>query len=88
MKIGIPGGSGQIGHILARHFHSQGHAVTVLSRHPHPAPWRDGVTPGAWTTDLADSDVCINLAGRSVDCRYTLQTGEPFTTRVSKAPAS
>ena len=74
MKIVIPGGSGQIGHILARHFHSQGHAVTVLSRNPHPAPWRvvfwDGVTPGAWITDLAEINVCINLAGRSVDCRY------------------
>lgn len=48
--------------------------VTVLSRNPHPAPWRvvfwDGITPGAWITDLAESDVCINLAGRSVDCRY------------------
>jgi NAD dependent epimerase/dehydratase family enzyme len=50
------------------------HAVTVLSRNPHPAPWRvvfwDGVTPGAWITDLAEINVCINLAGRSVDCRY------------------
>jgi uncharacterized protein len=74
MKIVIPGGSGQVGHILARHFRSRGDAVTVLSRHPRPAPWRvaswDGVTPGAWITDLAESDVCINLAGTSVDCRY------------------
>lgn len=74
MKIVIPGGSGQVGPILARHFHSRGDAVTVLSRNPRPAPWRvvawDGVTPGAWIRDLAESDVCINLAGRSVDCRY------------------
>jgi Predicted nucleoside-diphosphate sugar epimerase len=51
------------------------HAVTVLSRHPQPAPWRvahwDAVTPGDWTADLEQSDVCINLAGRSVNCRYT-----------------
>lgn len=64
-----------MGRILARHFHSQGHAVTVLSRHPQPAPWRvahwDAVTPGDWTADLEQSDVCINLAGRSVNCRYT-----------------
>jgi uncharacterized protein len=74
MKIVIPGGSGQVGRILTRHFHSQGHAVTVLSRHPRPAPWRvvawDGVTPGDWIADLARSDVCINLTGRSVNCRY------------------
>jgi len=31
----------------------------------------DGVTPGDWITDLQQSDVCINLAGRSVNCRYT-----------------
>jgi NAD dependent epimerase/dehydratase family enzyme len=75
MKIVIPGGSGQVGRVLARHFHFQGHVVTVLSRQPRPAPWRvvswDGLTPGAWITDLAESDVCINLAGRSVNCRYT-----------------
>src|SRR5580698_1817429 len=75
MKIVIPGGSGQVGRVLARHFHSQGDMVTVLSRQPRPAPWRvvawDGVTPGAWITDVQHSDVCINLAGRSVNCRYT-----------------
>ncbi len=75
MRIVIPGGSGQVGQILARHFHNQGHDVTVFSRSPHAAPWRvvswDGVTRGSWIADLERSDVCINLAGRSVNCRYT-----------------
>jgi uncharacterized protein (TIGR01777 family) len=75
MKIVIPGGTGQVGHILARHFHQEGHAVTVLSRSPHAAPWRvipwDGVTLGPWIVELDRCDVCINLAGRSVNCRYT-----------------
>jgi uncharacterized protein (TIGR01777 family) len=75
MKIVIPGGSGQVGQILARHFHARGHMVTVLSRSPRPAPWRvvswDGATPGGWISELEQSDVCINLAGRSVNCRYT-----------------
>jgi uncharacterized protein len=75
MKIVIPGGSGQVGHILARHFHENGHAVTVLSRTPRLAPWRvvvwDGVTPGQWIAHVEKSDVCINLSGRSVNCRYT-----------------
>jgi uncharacterized protein len=74
MRIVISGGSGQVGHILARHFHAQGHCVTVLSRRPQPASWRvvtwDGLTPGGWISDLEGSDVCINLAGRSVNCRY------------------
>lgn len=75
MKIVIPGGSGQVGHILARHFHARGDEVTVLSRAPRPAPWRviswDGRNPGDWAGALERSDVCINLAGRSVNCRYT-----------------
>jgi uncharacterized protein len=74
MKIVIPGGTGQVGQILARHLHATGHNVTVLSRNLHSAPWRvvqwDGVTRGSWVSELEDSDICINLAGRSVNCRY------------------
>jgi uncharacterized protein (TIGR01777 family) len=74
MRIVIPGGSGQVGQILARYFHEQGHVVTTFSRSVTPAPWRvvgwDGLTRGDWIADLEGSDVCINLAGRSVNCRY------------------
>ena len=74
MKIVIPGGSGQVGQMLARHFHTNGHAVTVLSRKPQRAPWRvvrwDGLNRGDWISELEQSDVCINLTGRSVNCRY------------------
>jgi uncharacterized protein len=74
MRIIIPGGSGQVGRILASHFHSKGHTVIVLSRRPRAAPWRmmmwDGRTSGAWVAELEHADVCINLAGRSVNCRY------------------
>ena len=68
MKIVIPGGSGQVGHIVARHFHAQGHDVTVLSRTPKAESWP--VRP--WDRlALNGCDVVINLAGRSVNCRYT-----------------
>ncbi len=68
VKIVIPGGSGQVGHIVARHFHSQGHDVTVLSRTPKAELWQ--VRP--WDRlALNGCDVVINLAGRSVNCRYT-----------------
>jgi len=74
MRIAIPGGSGQVGHILARHFHEQGHDVTVLTRAPKSSQWReiawDGETAGEWTDAMNYADVCINLAGRSVNCRY------------------
>lgn len=75
MKIVIPGGSGQLGALLARAFVRDGHDVVVLSRHVTPAPWRvvawDAVNAGAWTREIDGADVVINLAGRSVDCRYT-----------------
>lgn len=74
VKIVIPGGSGQVGTALARYFHTSGHAVTVLSRVPHKSEWRtavwDGVRKDAWIAELEGSNVCINLAGRSVNCRY------------------
>ncbi len=74
MRIVIPGGSGQVGQVLARHFHGAGHAVTVLSRRPGVAPWAvqvwDARTAGAWMEAVEGSDVCINLTGRSVNCRY------------------
>ena len=77
MKLVIPGGSGQVGTILARAFHSDGHEVVVLSRRPTSAPWRtvewDAHSPGAWTAELDGADAVINLAGRSVNCRYGVE---------------
>jgi uncharacterized protein len=74
MKIVIPGGSGQVGTVLARVFHRDGHDVVVLSRRPLPVPWRtvrwDGVRLDAWQAEIDGCDVVINLAGRSVNCRY------------------
>jgi uncharacterized protein (TIGR01777 family) len=74
MKIVIPGGSGQVGTVLARAFHREGHDVVVLSRRAAVQRWRvvawDGRTPGAWQREIDGSDVLINLTGRSVNCRY------------------
>jgi len=74
LRIAIPGGSGQLGQVLARHFQERGHQVTVLTRGPYTAPWQtvhwDGEEPGPWVEYLEGTDVCINLAGRGVNCRY------------------
>jgi hypothetical protein len=74
MKIVIPGGSGQVGTVLARAFHRTGDEVVVLSRRPDAQPWRvvawDGDHLGSWAGEVDDADVVINLAGRSVNCRY------------------
>ena len=47
----------------------------MLSRAPQKAPWLvvawDANTPGPWTRELDGADVVVNLAGRSVNCRYT-----------------
>jgi uncharacterized protein (TIGR01777 family) len=77
MKIVIPGGSGQVGTVLAREFHASGHEVVVLSRKPGKALWRavawDGETLGDWVTEFEGADAVINLAGQSVNCRYNDQ---------------
>jgi uncharacterized protein len=74
MKIVLPGGSGQIGTLLARAFVADGHEVVVLSRHPGQAPWGvaawDPATDGRSIAEIDGADVVINLAGYSVNCRY------------------
>ena len=77
MKIILPGGTGNIGHALVRALAGEGHDCVVLTRHPAAVPppargvaW-DGRTLGAWAAECDGADVVINLAGRSVDCRYS-----------------
>ncbi len=75
MKIVLPGGSGQVGTLLARAFTREGHEVVVLSRRAYAAPWRvvlwDAARVGYWADEINGADAVINLAGRSVNCRYT-----------------
>jgi hypothetical protein len=75
LRIVLPGGSGQVGRMLAQYFQERGHHVTVLTRGPYTAPWQtvhwDGTTLGPWVETLEGADVCIHLSGRSVNCRYT-----------------
>ncbi|MEE6272151.1 DUF1731 domain-containing protein [Georgenia sp. MJ206] len=77
MKIVIPGGTGQVGGILRRALVARGDEVTVLSRRPERLEpgvrhvrW-DGRTLGAWASEVDGADAVVNLAGKSVSCRYT-----------------
>jgi uncharacterized protein len=75
MKIVIPGGSGQVGTVLSRELTQLGHEVVVLSRTPGNRRWRtvkwDGETLGEWVSEIEEADAVINLAGQSVNCRYS-----------------
>lgn len=74
MRILIPGGTGQLGAVLRRGLEAAGHQVDVLSRTPSADPnvhvW-DGRTLGDWTRWVDQADAVVNLAGRTVNCRYT-----------------
>ena len=79
MKYVLAGASGQVGSILGRALTAAGHEVVILTRRPDQAlPARlarqvgwDGVTLGPWAREVDGSDIVVNLAGRSVSCRYT-----------------
>src|SRR5579862_7958039 len=78
-KIVLPGGSGFLGRQLAAHFASGGDEVVVLSRdgageggNTRFVRW-DGAAVGAWAEELEGAAAVMNLAGRSVNCRYNAE---------------
>ncbi|GIF38895.1 TIGR01777 family oxidoreductase [Actinoplanes xinjiangensis] len=88
MKVVIPGGTGQVGGVLERALTADGHEVVVLTRSPRGARqvYWDGATLGDWAAEVDGSDVVINLAGRSVSCRYTRENLEAMmSSRVESA---
>lgn len=77
MKIVLPGGSGHVGRLLVRELAARGHECVVLSRGDADIPgavrvvhW-DARSLGEWQREFEGADAVINLAGRSVDCRYS-----------------
>src|SRR5688500_11980403 len=91
MKLVLAGGSGHLGGILTRAFEQQGHEVVILARrgsgHGRTVRW-DGRTLGPWVSELDGADAAINLAGRSVHCRYTpTNLTEMLTSRVDSSRA-
>jgi uncharacterized protein (TIGR01777 family) len=77
VRIVLPGGTGQVGALLRRAFVAGGADVVVLSRRPEVLEpgvrhvvW-DGRTLGPWAQEFEGADLVVNLAGRTVGCRYT-----------------
>lgn len=76
MKIILFGANGFMGKHLAAYF-AKNHEVVAVQRGTKAdegniryRSW-DGKSFGDWCGELEGSDVVINLAGKSVDCRYT-----------------
>jgi uncharacterized protein (TIGR01777 family) len=69
MKVVIPGGTGHLGTLLARGLSASGHEIALVTRRPGPGQWRE-VSWDGLAGEIDGSDIVINLAGRSVNCRY------------------
>jgi uncharacterized protein len=86
VKVVLPGGSGELGTVLTRALAENGHEVVVLSRGRGGKPtaparrarW-DGATVGSWADELEGADAVVNLAGRSVNCRYNAANRREIT---------
>ncbi|KQR54569.1 NAD-dependent epimerase [Leifsonia sp. Leaf336] len=66
-RIVIAGASGFIGRYLAGHYRAAGATVLLVGRDGADARWDD---PAALRQAVTGADVLINLAGKSVNCRY------------------
>src|SRR6266849_8530002 len=76
-RLVIAGGSGFIGRLLGKSLVEGDFEVVVLTRSPdaaatplHKVQW-DGCTLGDWAGEIEGADALVNLAGRSVNCRYS-----------------
>lgn len=72
-KIVIAGGTGFVGKYLTKQFRDLGYEVLIISRQKQKINWSDrkGIINA-----LENSDMLINLAGKSVDCRYNEKNKE------------
>lgn len=76
-KLVIAAGTGFLGQVLIDHFINNVDEIVVFTRGISQVKntvryihW-DAKTMNGWEKELEDANVLINLAGKSVDCRYT-----------------
>lgn len=67
-KIVLAGGTGFIGRYLEKKFRDSGYGVLIVARHGDHVRWEN---QQALTAALENTGMLINLAGKSVDCRYS-----------------
>lgn len=84
-KIVIAGGTGFIGQYFAEHLRDAGYNVLIISRAASHILWKD---EAAIVAALEDALMLINLAGKSVNCRYTeANKAEIFRSRTATTKA-
>jgi uncharacterized protein len=84
-KIVIAGGTGFTGQYLTQKFISTGYEVIIISRKQNHVHWDN---TAAIITALENAVMLINLAGKSVDCRYNEKNKkEIFDSRVNTTKA-
>ncbi|OCA89925.1 MULTISPECIES: TIGR01777 family oxidoreductase [unclassified Bacillus (in: firmicutes)] len=66
-KVVIAGGTGFIGQYFEKQFHSMGYDVLVISRSNEHINWHN---KGEIKEALEGAELLVNLAGKSVNCRY------------------
>ena len=76
-KLIIAAGTGFLGQVLVEHFKNKFDEIVIFTRGEHKilddikyVNW-DAKTFSGWENELENASVLINLAGKSVDCRYT-----------------
>lgn len=76
-KLIIAAGTGFLGQVLVNHFKDKFEEIIILTRGKSETKnniryikW-NAKTFSGWEKELENADVLINLAGKSVDCRYT-----------------
>jgi hypothetical protein len=76
-KLIIAAGTGFLGQVLVSHFENKFDEIIILTRGQNSVSGKvklvnwDAKTLSGWETELENTTVLINLAGKSVDCRYT-----------------
>lgn len=83
-KLIIAAGTGFLGQVLINHFQNKFDQIVIFTRGKSKEEngikyvnW-DARKLSGWETELENATVLINLAGKSVDCRYTKVNKKKF----------